>query len=181
MKKIKRNLFLILIVALTLIVVPAFAQTEPVNQNPNIDYQLPYPGILADNPLYNLKTLRDKLVSFLISDPVKKAEFDLLQADKRLSVAIALFEKGKYELAESTISKGENYFEDAIKNIRISKMQGTVMNPSLLTNMELSRKKHKQILGDMVLKTSGALQKRFSKDLERMDKFINEVIEFKPK
>lgn len=176
-----KRLALIFVVLYLVLSSVAFAQTASITQNPTIDYQLPYPGILADNPLYNLKTLRDKLQSFLISVPSKKAEFNLLQADKRLSVAIALFDLKKYELAETTISKGENYFEDAIKNIKVSRMQGTVIDPSLLNNMELSSKKHKQILGGMVSKTSGVLQKRFSKDLERMDKFINEVIEFKPK
>src|SRR3989338_6920091 len=90
----------------------AFAQVGSPNPTGTSDYQLPYPGILPDNPLYNLKTLRDKVWSFLISNPSKKAEFDLLQADKRLSVAIALFDLKKYDLAEATISKGENYFED---------------------------------------------------------------------
>lgn len=182
MKKIKRNLFLILIVALTLIVVPAFAQTEIAVQNPTIDYRLPYPGILPNNPLYKLKTFRDRLISFFISDPQKKAEFDLLQADKRLSSGIALFEQGekKYDLAEVTISKGENYFEDAIRNIKILKEQGTQVDPILLTNMELSSKKHKEVLVGMVSKTKGDLQKRFSKDLERADKFVVEVSKFKP-
>lgn len=180
MKKIKRNFILIAIVVLTLMVVPAFAQTTPIAQNPTIDYQLPYPGILPDNPLYNLKTLRDKLQSFLISSPSKKSEFDLLQADKRLSIAIELFNLKKYDLAESTISKGENYFEDSIKNIKVSKMQGTVVDPSFLTSMDLSSKKHKEVIGNMVSKTSGTLQKKFVKDLDRIDKFINQVAEFKP-
>jgi hypothetical protein len=36
-----------------------------------VDYQLPYPGILHDNLLYKLKALRDKLVEFLIADPLR--------------------------------------------------------------------------------------------------------------
>lgn len=176
-----KRLILIFIALYLVLSSVAFAQMSSPNPSGTTDYQLPYPGILPDNPLYNLKTLRDKIMSFLISVPSKKAEFDLLQADKRLSVAITLFDLKKYELSEATISKGENYFEEALKNIRISKMQGVVIDPSLLTNMELSSKKHKEIIGNMVSKTSGAVQKKFTKDLERMDKFANEVIEFKPK
>lgn len=183
MKKIKRNFILVSIVALILVVGPVFAQTEPITQNPTIDYKLPYPGILPDSPLYNLKTFRDRLISFFISDPTKKSEFDLLQADKRLNSAIILFAEGskKYDLAETTVSKGENYFEDAMKNLKTAKTQGEVIEQSLLGNFELSSKKHKEVLKDMVSKTSGDLQKRFSKDLERMDKLANQVIEFKPK
>src|SRR3989344_6985739 len=52
------------------------------------EYTLPYPGILPDNLLYPIKVFRDRIVSFLISDPLKKAEFNLLQADKRLQAGV---------------------------------------------------------------------------------------------
>ena len=85
----------------------ATGSSETVSKNKDIEYTLPYPGILPDSPLYFLKTARDKIVSFLISDPLKKAEFNLLAADKRLNSGIFLFNKGKekYKLALSTISK----------------------------------------------------------------------------
>ncbi|HSW97310.1 MAG TPA: hypothetical protein VLF89_05800, partial [Candidatus Saccharimonadales bacterium] len=38
-------------------------------ENKQIQYDLPYPGLLPDNPLYSLKVLRDKIVEFFISDP----------------------------------------------------------------------------------------------------------------
>src|SRR5581483_4884765 len=86
-------------------------------------YTMPYPGLLPDSPLYPLKAFRDKVVSVLISDPQKQAEFDLLQADKRLGAGIALLKKNKkdYKLAESTIDKGENYFGLAIDKTKEAK------------------------------------------------------------
>ena len=94
--------------------VSSYAQTPVASPSPSpiIDYPLPYPGILPDNPLYLMKALRDRVVSIVISDPLKKAQFDLLMADVRLNAAQYLFAKGeeKYSLAETTISKGENYF-----------------------------------------------------------------------
>lgn len=178
MKKIKRNILLIAIVALTLIVVPVFAQTSI--QSDQVNYNLPYPGILPDNPLYGLKAFRDRVIEFFISDPTKKAEFDLLQADKRLSVSIALFDKGKKDLSENTVSKGENYFEDAIKNVKISQKEGTEIDPSLLSNLELSSKKHKEILEGFVQRTDNGLKNKFSKDLQRANQFISEVHNFNP-
>ncbi|MBF8250036.1 MAG: LPXTG-motif cell wall anchor protein, partial [Candidatus Levybacteria bacterium] len=68
----------------------AAAQTATPSSNQEVNYELPYPGLLPDSPLYFLRVTRDKLVSFLISDPLKKAEFDLLQADKRLNAGIYL-------------------------------------------------------------------------------------------
>lgn len=157
------------------------AQTATGTESARVDYDLPYPGILPDSPLYFLKTFRDRFYSFLISDPVKKAEFDLLTADKRLGAATVLFDKGKRELAETTISKGENYFEDAIKNLKLSKMQGRPIDIGLMTDMELSSKKHKEVLLQMTEKSDGKLKEKFLKDLERSEKFITEVMELKPK
>ncbi len=155
-----------------------FAQTS--TQTTEIDYTLPYPGILPDNPLYGLKTLRDKFIAFFISDPLKKAEFDLLQFDKRLSIAIALFDKGEKDLAEQTISKGENYFEDGIKNLQTIKRGGESIDPNLLTNMELSSKKHVEIIKGFRNRTDNGLRKRFSADLESANKFVSNILEFKP-
>lgn len=83
---------------------------------PEVEYVLPYPGILPDNPLYSLKASRDRIISFFIADPVKKSEFDLLQADKRLQAGIFLLHKNSpdVDLSITTISKGQNYLEEAI-------------------------------------------------------------------
>jgi len=48
----------------------------------SIDYTLPYPGLLPDNPLYPLKMIRDRIILFLINDSAKRTEYYLLQADK---------------------------------------------------------------------------------------------------
>lgn len=83
---------------------------------PTVEYTLPYPGILPDNPLYPVKAARDRIVSFFISDPQRKAEFDLLQSDKRVQAGLFLLheEKPNVPLALSTISKGQNYYEEAL-------------------------------------------------------------------
>src|ERR1700704_2037322 len=46
----------------------------PNNTSQTVDYTLPYPGLLPDSPLYFLKTFRDRLISFFISSPIKKAD-----------------------------------------------------------------------------------------------------------
>lgn len=108
---------------------PAFAQEEKTATVPAKveSYELPYPGLLPDHPLYFLKMLRDKVIGFFISDSIKKAEFDILQADKRLNASVYLLYKKslqKDELAISTISKGQNYFDDALVKIKLAKQQG---------------------------------------------------------
>ncbi len=84
--KLLKNLVLVLSAFLILgsVTIVVRAQTTAENAKENVkkfsEYALPYPGILPDNVLYNLKVFRDKVFEFLIIDPVKKADFYLLQA-----------------------------------------------------------------------------------------------------
>lgn len=89
-----------------------------------IDYQLPYPGILPGSPLYSLKMIRDRIMDILISDPIKKANFYLLQADKRTASSLMLFEKGDDELADTTLSKSQKYLEKSLEKTKQAKNSG---------------------------------------------------------
>lgn len=169
----KKIFVLFLILGLLFFAPLSFAQ-ENATVSAKVEYNLPYAGMLPDSPLYFLKTFRDKLISIFISDSLKKAEFDLLQADKRLASAILLFEKGKKDLAESTISKGENYFDDGIKSMELAKKQGRDVG-GLLVNFELSAKKHLEILSDLKIKTDGELLKKFAVLEKRMLDFASQV------
>src|SRR3989338_9242539 len=112
-----------------------------------IDYALPYPGLLPDNPLYVLKAVRDRIVEILISDPIKKANFYLLTADKRLNEGVSLFNKGekKYALGETAVSKGENYFEKGIAQIEKAKKQG-IVTLDVSQRFHLASLKHIEII-----------------------------------
>jgi len=75
-----------------------------------VDYDFVFPGKIApDNPLWYLKALRDKLVFFLNFNSPKKAELNLLFADKRIQFSKILFEKNKPDLATSTLYKSQMY------------------------------------------------------------------------
>lgn len=125
----------------------------------NVEYVLPYPGMLSDNPLYVIKALRDKITEILMADPSKKAEFYLLTADKRLNEGILLFDKGisKYSLGESTISKGENYFEKGIGQLQFAKKQNLDVN-SLIQKYHLSLRKHQEVLKILIGKSTGSVK-----------------------
>ncbi len=157
-------------------------ESSPSAKKQIIDYNLPYPGILPDNPFYIVKTVRDGIIRFFISDPLKKAEFDLLQADKRLNAGYYLFVKGdkSRKLAISTISKGENYFFNAIEGAIKAEKQGVetdVFWEKLLT----SSKKHKEILEDLKLKSSKDLISNIETELKRVNDFSKKVEKIKLK
>lgn len=135
-----------------------------------VNYELPYPGLLPDSPLYFLRVIRDKVISLLISDPLKKSEFDLLQADKRLNAGIALFNKGKDALALSTISKALNYFKESVDKINEAQKQGMDVK-------DMGRKlinalvKHEEELGKLINKTDKDLKANFEKEQKRLMEF----------
>ena len=162
---------------------PAFAQEEKMATAPAKveSYELPYPGLLPDHPLYFIKMLRDRIIGFFISDPIKKAEFDILQADKRLNGAVYLFYKKsseKDELAISTISKGQNYFSDALVKIKLAKQQGINIS-DINTKLKASLKGHRLTLKNLESKVSKKTKEELIvsqekiKDLEKQANSIN--------
>lgn len=114
----------------------------------HVEYNLPYPGLLPDNPLYYLKAIRDNVLKFFISDPLKKADFDLLSANKRLVAAQFLLQRGRVSLSITTLSKSGNYFDDAISNIQMAKKQGANTS-SLLTELFKAAQKHQEVIRSM--------------------------------
>lgn len=150
---------------------------EAISPTPTpVKYDLPYPGLLPDSPLYFLKTARDRIINFLIADPLKKAEFYLLQADKRLQTGVYLIKKnqGKEDLAESTISKGENYFEQAIREAEKAKKQGRDTIP-ILERLSLAAKKHKEVLKELETKSPQDVKRSITLLRERTANFEKQV------
>ncbi len=141
MKKVITLFLLALVLALPL---PAVAITASPTQTS--DYQLPYPGILPSSPFYNLKTIRDKVSGFFISNPLKKAEYAISMADVRMSAALVLTEqKNNTALAKTTISKAQNYLEEAATNIKIAKDQG-IDTQDILKRLNQAKLKHREIV-----------------------------------
>lgn len=143
----------ILIVLFLLLFVPtsSFAATDqsPAPEEKKPEYLLPYPGILPDHPLYFLKKVRDAILDRLIVDPLRKAEFHILQADKRLNMGKFLIEQGKVGLAETTISKGEKYMERAVSGLSAFKSTGRPVPASLIDRLTRSMEKHVEVLTDL--------------------------------
>lgn len=115
-----------------------------------IDYNLPYPGMLSDNLLWPIKAVRDRIWLAVTINPSKKADLYLLLADKRLVDAKMLFEKGKPDLGTSVLTKAEKYLESAGKEEGIAKSEG--MNTSdFLQRFILATLKHRQVMDTIAL------------------------------
>lgn len=142
------------------------------------DYTLAYPGLLPDSPIYGIKVFRDRLVSFFISDPLKKSAFDLLQADKRLGAGFYLARKGgTYDtLVITTISKGENYFDDAIGQLPLIKQQGEDVSGQAARLLSAAQK-HEEVLKQLK-QSNPSLKVGLDKELGRLSEFEKRVTAF---
>ena len=116
-----------------------------------IDYYLPSPGpVLPDSPWWKLKALRDKLWLLITVDKVKKAELNLLFADKRLVSAKKLYDKGNYDLGFTTLSKAEKYLVEA--GDREAKLRESGIDTVPLATMILKASyKHRQVIKQIQL------------------------------
>lgn len=174
--------FLCILSALVILLAPtAFAQEDGTvvipTPTPAVDYPLPYPGILPNHFLYPLKMARDKIILFLIADPQKRAEFNLLQADKRLQAAIFLVQEDKNnaQLAVTTIEKGENYYHDAVQQAIGLQKEGKDVT-GLLSNLDHAARKHLIIIADLQ-KTLSAQSQQLAQLKARMQSYQLQVIQ----
>lgn len=119
-----------------------------------VDYQLAYPGILPDHPLYWLKMVRDRVWGWLVRQPAAKSEWLLLMADKRLRSAQSLVEAGKNKLAVTTASKAEKYLERSVLKLKEAQVKGKEVN-DLPSNLKKATQKHYQVLKNLSEKTKG--------------------------
>lgn len=147
------------------------ASQSSLIKSQRINYELPYPGILPDNPFYFLKVMRDGIVKFLINDSLKKAQFSLLVAEKRMYAGKLLVDKGKDELAITTIAKSNNYLDEALLAIRMVKKQNP-KSPDVklfLQQFKSATLKHLEISGDIKPSIDKIYQEQFAAQVKRID------------
>lgn len=176
------------VAASTFIVTPVFAQvaTPPTKQDlaspgtaQKVEYVLPYPGILPDHPLFALKQLRDKILDFLIVDPLRKAEFYMLQGDKRLGMGVMLIDTGKAQLGVQTISQGEAYVAKAATTLMGVKTSGKEVPAYLLDRLNKSMVKHEEVLTETLGKVTGAELAELQTSLDALKKTMGDIANFK--
>lgn len=164
--------FTILVLVSFFLPLSVFAQSATISATPGpVDYVLPYPGLLPDNPLYPLKVLRDQFVTFLLSNPVKKGKFELLESDKHVQAGYLLITKeNKAPLAVTTISKGNNYFDMALASIIDAKKQGMDIS-DLFQQLSRANRKHAEVLDSLLSSVKGTDKTQLKKELLRIQTF----------
>lgn len=140
-----------------------------------VEYTLPYPGMLPGNPFYFLKTFRDMLMGFFISDPLKKAEFELLQSDKSVATSSVLFDKGENERASQSLTESIITFEQSLQRTKEARDEGIRVDDFVAT-LTLANKKHEEVISDLLQTETGKKQKDvLTKTLAIIQKFDKKV------
>ena len=139
-----------------------------------VNYELPYPGMLPDNPFYILKVLRDGIVKLLINKEMTMARFSLESAEKRMYASKLLLEKDKDKLAIETFSKSNNYLEDSRQAVINAKKQNP-KDPDIkpfLQQFKSALLKHREIAFDVKKLVDKEFVGNFAIEEERINRMI---------
>ena len=156
-----KKLFLFLLLAVFVFASgkAAFAQTQDTASSAAyIKYDLAYPGILPDNPLYKLKVLRERITEFLISNPRDKADYYLLQADKGILATAILIDKKKIDLAGTTALKAENNM--TLLTYELYKLTQKP-DSNFINKLKTASFKHQEVLKTIISRVAQDKQKSF--------------------
>lgn len=152
------------------------ASTSSSDSIGTTNYELPYPGILPDSPLYFIKVARDRMISVLIQSPVKKSFYALLLSDKRLAAGQVLVDTGKTNLGVTTIVNGEDYFSEAVSLAEEAKKQKRDTS-ELWVKLSVAAVKHDEIISRLMPKVSGMEESRLESAYENSQKSRKRVQE----
>lgn len=156
-----KKLFLfITVIYVALVINPNNARAEDIaSSSAYVKYDLAYPGMLPDNPLYKLKLIRDKITNFLISDPRRKVDFYLLQADKGILATAILIDKNEVTFAENTALRAEHSM--TLINTQITALQKKP-DDSFFEKLIIASKKHQEVLLSLIKRLPKEKQQVFT-------------------
>lgn len=137
-----------------------------MNEDQEVIYDLPYPGILPGHYLYPVKMVRDRIVEWLTFDTEKKIELLILYADKRMASAKILLEGGEERLGTVTGLKAMMYQDRAIVMIEELKAGGGDVG-ALANRLERGTAKYHELWKDLVGKVSEQTKPRMDEYKDR--------------
>ncbi len=144
-----------------------------------VNYVLPYPGILMDNPLYFLKRFRDQILEKLIADPIRKSEFYILQADKFVNMGIFANDQNKPTLVGNSVTQAEKYMEQAVNGLLAIKKNGIAIPGSVIDRLEKSIAKHIEVLEELLTKVAASQKDAVASALTAVKKLQAELPKLK--
>jgi hypothetical protein len=139
------------------------------------EYILPYPGVMPDNPLYFLKSIRDSIMEWLITDPGRKIDYYILQSDKQLNSGIMLGLANKKALVPKVMSESLLAMKKAVDLASTSTNLTREMKLGAADKIERSLGKHEQVLGELLDKAAETEKGVFQPLLTTLAEYKEEV------
>ena len=148
--------FLILFISITQTAQVRYSFNEKLTGSPRVlgdeaqvEYYFPYSGrIQPDHPLWFLKAMRDRAWLLVTPKAERKAELNLLFANKRLVSSKMLFERDKPELAFMVLTKAEKYLENSLEEEEKAR-SSSVDTKSFLYQLSLASLKHIEVIREI--------------------------------
>lgn len=144
-----------------------------------IEYLLPYPGILFDNPLYFLKQFRDIVLERLIVDPIRKVEFYILQADKFVNMAVYLADKGKIAPVGKAVGLAQKNITTAVSNLSTLKASRVAVPARVIDRLETATAKYAEVLEELLAKVDASQKEAITNALTNIKKLQGELPKLK--
>ncbi|MEK7071260.1 MAG: DUF5667 domain-containing protein [Patescibacteria group bacterium] len=144
-----------------------------------IVYELPYPGILPDSPLYSVKQIRDKMLEAMTRKNIDKAKLYLLISDKEIRMTELLAEKGNWTLVEKTLISATAYQAKIYPLLKVAKQQGDKPTLALVDQLIASTTKHREVFISLKKNAPQSMQKYFSKLIEYQSSLLQQLPTFK--
>lgn len=143
----------------------------PIISSTEVQYTLPYPGVLPDSPWYFLKIIRDGVTLTVVRNEPERSFYEVFLADKRIAAAERLFAKGKFPLAAVTAMKAEEFLREAVdRNFDKKK------HSDLIAKIAVAKTKHREILRKIMMKYSSRETEQAWDDNEFVNKRIMNVL-----
>lgn len=153
------------------------AVPEEMIKTEKVIYDLPYPGITPENPLYIFKQLRDSLTELLTRDYIKKAEFLLVSSDKRAHIALILAQKGKTRQAVEVLADAEERSLKIPPLLITSKKQGVSPEGTFVYTLKLSNIKHRDVIQELMKLLPQGQEKQILTDVFELNKQVAKELE----
>ena len=159
----------------------ATAPSEVVSPTPTPaeEYALPYPGVLPDNPLYFLKTLRDRIMEWLVTDPIRKIDFYVLQSDKDLNAGIMLKDANKMSYIPTVLNQSLAEMGKAITLASSSQNAGKEALTGAVDHISKSIAKHEEVLTGLAAQASDIEKGTYETLLAKVKSLEEEVAPLK--
>jgi hypothetical protein len=160
--------------------VQTFAQDSFTTPPASAPYEMTYPGILPDHPFYFLKVAKDNVIGFFKGDPLDRASFSLLQADKYMTAShMLLTQKKNSELAFSSLQRSQDYLEEAIKQTDAAKKEG-VGTQEISQKIKVETKKHTMMMEELAKHIDKKDADKFALEKKRADSLTKTAAALRP-